>query len=61
MLKYGLKCSIIFTICEDINCLVPMDEKRGGFVLAQTAFYSVFLRKILCNNEFFLPKYRKCT
>ena len=58
MLKYGLKCSIIFTICEDINCLVPMDEKRGGFVLAQTAFYSVFLRKILCNNEFFLPKYR---
>ena len=35
-----------------------MDEKRGGFVLAQTAFYSVFLRKILYNNEFFLPKYR---
>lgn len=32
-----------------------MDEKRGGFVLAQTAFYSVFLRKILCNNEFFCP------
>lgn len=32
-----------------------MDEKRGGFVLAQTAFYSVFLRKILYNNEFFCP------
>jgi len=61
--KYPLKiaglCSIIFTICEDINCLVSMDQKQGGFVLAQTAFCSVFLRKIPCYNEFFLPRYRK--
>jgi len=27
-------------------------------VLAQTAFCSIFLRKIPCYNEFFLPKYR---
>jgi hypothetical protein len=41
-----------------------MDEKRGGFVLAQTAFYSVFFKKkFFVNNEFFfLPQnIEKCT
>ena len=44
--KYPLKilglCSIIFTICEDINCLVPTDQNKAVLCLHKLPFVLYF-------------------